>query len=244
MNCMMQQCVYIVLLLIGRDFKCSCAQIHRPIQTHLEYIVSRNETIYMSNGYFTPDANGYLGEGNYWIAWQGKNHILKKKSKEENVQLCSYLGTFSANNCERPIAMKFGIDRKAYYREYEIVAALKSAYNETAENYRIPSLYSHGFALERYWAMGTTLCDETIEQAISIYGPLSPANLLRVFYHAVRIVYVSQMTFIFRFLLRISFCLVIIFFLKRKTILTGCCIRPSSSLWRNSSRCGTIKFCI
>lgn len=85
-----------------------------------------------------------------------------------------------------PIAIKFGLDHKAFTREYDAYIAMKSMnVNEKVEEIGIPTVQIFSVACKTYYAMAISLCGETIGKFVDNKGPLSPVNLLCVFYWAV-----------------------------------------------------------
>lgn len=82
------------------------------------------------------------------------------------------------------VAMKFGQNPELFAREFYLILELNSYFNEPEEEKRFPTIQRFGFILNKYAVLAMNLFDKTVEQVFKKDG-LSPANLLRVFYHAV-----------------------------------------------------------
>lgn len=90
----------------------------------------------------------------------------------------------------KTIAMKISKRSNRFKREFKLFARLLAYKNETVDNYGIPTVWYRGAFMEKYYAIGMTLCETSIFNKFRENGgKLEPINLLVVFYQVVSIMY-------------------------------------------------------
>lgn len=74
MNHFVRIFIFVILLVIVGNFNSNCFDPEEIIADIKNYI-NLGQKIYLKENIFTPDVDGYLGEGSYSVVWKGKKEI-------------------------------------------------------------------------------------------------------------------------------------------------------------------------
>lgn len=196
----------IILLRILLAVHCANEVEHPEIEKEINKYVITGDAI---DGFFKP--NQMLGTGDFGGVWKGKKMFYDNFFKKKKIVLSNFksilglldqnkvnehdlnkTGTSTTNSNWTPIAMKFvQFSRfKTFYfqKEFRIFTQLLAYKNQTVERYGIPAVWYKGDLLNKFHAIGMSLCDVSMMEKQQEYdGKLHPIDVMVTLYQSVNL---------------------------------------------------------